>query len=65
MGVTGVIADECPRCQRITRCIITEHGGTIRVQNSPPRGASFRIELPLQFDPKATQVPEAAASLRS
>jgi hypothetical protein len=27
MGVTGVIADECPRCQRITRCLITEEGG--------------------------------------
>jgi len=28
--------------------IITEHGGTIRVRNVPSRGASFRIELPLQ-----------------
>jgi len=28
--------------------IITEHGGTIRVQNMPPRGASFTIELPFQ-----------------
>jgi len=28
-------------------CIITEHGGTVRVKNKPPRGASFRIELPL------------------
>lgn len=27
--------------------IITEHGGTIRVSNAPPRGASFCIELPL------------------
>jgi len=27
--------------------IITEHGGTIRVKNKPPRGASFLIELPL------------------
>ena len=27
--------------------IITEHGGTVRVKNDPPRGASFRIELPL------------------
>ncbi len=26
--------------------IVTEHGGTIRVKNSPPRGATFRIELP-------------------
>jgi PAS domain S-box-containing protein len=28
--------------------IITEHGGTIRVRNVQPRGASFTIELPLQ-----------------
>ena len=28
--------------------IITEHGGTIRVNNIPPRGASFTIELPFQ-----------------
>jgi len=27
--------------------IITEHGGTVRVKNKPPHGASFRIELPL------------------
>jgi PAS domain S-box-containing protein len=28
--------------------IVTEHGGTIHVHNVPPRGACFRIELPLQ-----------------
>lgn len=28
--------------------IITEHGGTIRVANVPPHGASFTIELPFQ-----------------
>jgi two-component system NtrC family sensor kinase len=28
--------------------IVTEHGGTIRVKNVPPRGASFTIELPFQ-----------------
>ena len=28
--------------------IITEHGGTIRVRNADPRGASFAIELPFQ-----------------
>jgi PAS domain S-box-containing protein len=28
--------------------IVTEHGGTIRVKNAPPRGASFTIELPHQ-----------------
>src|SRR6266478_2835764 len=28
--------------------IVTEHGGTIRVKNLPPRGASFTIEIPCQ-----------------
>src|SRR5262249_35276292 len=28
--------------------IVTEHGGTIRVKNVPPRGASFTIEIPCQ-----------------
>jgi signal transduction histidine kinase len=42
--------------------IITEHGGTIRVKNSPPRGASFRIELPMQFDAKAPQLTEASVN---
>jgi two-component system NtrC family sensor kinase len=28
--------------------IITEHGGSIRVRNVPPRGASFTIEVPHQ-----------------
>jgi PAS domain S-box-containing protein len=28
--------------------IVTEHGGTIRVRNVEPRGASFTIELPYQ-----------------
>ena len=45
--------------------IVTEHGGRIHVKNCPPRGASFRIELPLQFDGKAPQISEAAASLPS
>ena len=27
--------------------IVTEHGGTVRVKNKPPHGASFRIELPM------------------
>jgi len=39
--------------------IVTEHGGTIRVKNAPSRGASFRIELPMQFDAKAPQLTEA------
>ncbi|HME13542.1 MAG TPA: PAS domain S-box protein [Candidatus Acidoferrum sp.] len=33
--------------------IVTEHGGTIRVRNVPPRGASFRIELPRKAQPTA------------
>ena len=41
--------------------IVTEHGGTIRVKNCPPRGASFRIELPMQFDGKPAQLTEATA----
>ncbi|MHB8607875.1 MAG: PAS domain S-box protein [Candidatus Acidiferrales bacterium] len=28
--------------------IVTEHGGSIRVRNVPPRGASFTIEVPYQ-----------------
>ncbi|HET6930989.1 MAG TPA: ATP-binding protein, partial [Candidatus Acidoferrum sp.] len=40
--------------------IVTEHGGTIRVKNAHQRGASFRIELPLQFDAKAPQLTEAS-----
>ena len=42
--------------------IITEHGGMIRVKNSPPRGACFRIELPLQLDGKTSQLSEAATT---
>jgi PAS domain S-box-containing protein len=30
--------------------IVTEHGGTILVKNSAPRGATFRIELPVTKD---------------
>src|ERR1700687_1490261 len=29
--------------------IITEHGGTVQVRNSPPRGATFALKLPLHF----------------
>jgi two-component system NtrC family sensor kinase len=42
--------------------IVTEHGGAIRVRNSHPRGASFRIELPLQLDAKAPQLSEVSTS---
>jgi two-component system NtrC family sensor kinase len=42
--------------------IVTEHGGTIRVKNAQPRGACFRIELPLQFDAKTSQLTEATLS---
>jgi len=41
---------------------ITEHGGTIRVKNSHPRGACFRIELPLQLDSRAAQLSEATVT---
>lgn len=34
--------------------IVTEHGGTILVKNDPPRGATFRIELPLAKEPSAS-----------
>src|SRR5260370_31408985 len=27
--------------------IVTEHGGTVQVRNSPPRGATFAVKLPL------------------
>ena len=40
--------------------IITEHGGSIHVRNVPSRGASFRVELPLQA--KATADREASRS---
>ncbi|HYL64970.1 MAG TPA: ATP-binding protein [Candidatus Methylomirabilis sp.] len=39
--------------------IITEHGGSIRVRNEPPRGASFTIELPYH-PPTPAQAPDAA-----
>src|SRR5258705_12569492 len=42
--------------------IVIEHGGSIRVKNSPPRGARFRIELPLQFDAKTPQLTEASVT---
>ncbi|HEX9761007.1 MAG TPA: response regulator, partial [Candidatus Acidoferrales bacterium] len=31
--------------------IIKEHGGEIEVRNSPPRGATFRVSLPMQRVP--------------
>lgn len=39
--------------------IITEHGGSILVRNDPPRGATFRIELPLHSNDKAPQANES------
>jgi PAS domain S-box-containing protein len=41
--------------------IVTEHGGTIRVKNVHPRGASFTIELPYQ---PATSGEKQPAALR-
>ena len=36
--------------------IVTEHGGTIRVRNVPPHGASFVIELPFQAAGKSPEL---------
>ena len=36
--------------------IVTEHGGTIRVRNVQPHGASFTIELPFQAAEKTQEV---------
>ena len=41
--------------------IITEHGGSIRVRNVPPRGASFTIEVPYQ----PAKPPKISDSLQS
>ena len=45
--------------------IVTEHGGGIRVKNEPERGATFRIELPVQPDGNGRQpVGAEAAEMR-
>jgi PAS domain S-box-containing protein len=41
--------------------IVTEHGGTIKVRNVPSRGASFRIELPVNAK-NSPQTTETASS---
>ncbi len=38
----------------ITRKVIEEHGGTIRVESEPDRGTSFFIEIPLGSAQKPT-----------
>jgi PAS domain S-box-containing protein len=38
----------------ITRKVIEEHGGTIRVESEPDRGTSFFIEIPLRSAQKPT-----------
>ncbi len=38
----------------ITRKVIEEHGGTIRVESEPDRGTSFFIEIPLRSAQKLT-----------
>ena len=45
--------------------IVTEHGGSIRVRNVPPRGASFTIEVPYQpsKSPKQVKDPDAGQAL--
>ena len=42
--------------------IITEHGGSIRVSNVPPRGASFTIEVPYQ-PIRPMKTPEAGQTI--
>jgi PAS domain S-box-containing protein len=42
--------------------IITEHGGTIRVSNEAPPGATFRIELPCQRAGSQRQPADGAGS---
>ncbi len=37
--------------------IITEHGGTIRVRNTAPRGAAFTIELPVLLPERSRVTP--------
>lgn len=44
--------------------IITEHGGSIRVRNVPPRGASFAVEIPYHA-PSSTRTQESAQMLES
>jgi two-component system NtrC family sensor kinase len=39
--------------------IITEHGGRILVRNTPERGATFRIELPMRVQVQEQQAPDA------
>ena len=45
--------------------IVTEHGGTILVRNVPPRGATFRIELPRETTSttKGSKLPRVAVPL--
>jgi histidine kinase len=38
----------------VTRKVIEEHGGTIRVESQPDRGTSFFIEIPLKFAERRT-----------
>jgi PAS domain S-box-containing protein len=49
--------------------IISEHGGRIRVRNSPPRGATFSVTLPVQSateraGPNPSELPQRAAAGR-
>src|SRR2546422_541537 len=45
--------------------IISEHGGSIRVRNSPPLGATFSIELPWQAPEKGVETSSDARMISS
>jgi len=44
--------------------IVKEHGGEIQVRNSPPRGATFTITLPLSHAPAVAPAKPAAEMIR-
>jgi nitrogen fixation/metabolism regulation signal transduction histidine kinase len=50
----------------IVNHIVSEHGGTIRVEDNKPSGARFTVEIPALVDPEATPAePERPAAART